>query len=288
MKNKTMIKLQKIKNRLIVIQVLFLLALLIQSANSFAEIDITLRGELTQGGLIIGVAPKGSKLWLGDKLIAQTDKGEFVFGFGRDAALNQTLRWQSPNKVKNEMLLQLSERTYKTQSISGVPAKMVTPKKEVTSRIQAETNLVKEARKQHTDLLFFLDAFKAPLEGQITGVYGSQRVFNGVPKRPHYGLDFAAPTGTLVFAPASGKVTLTHDNMYYSGGTLIVDHGFGVSSTFIHLSEVLVSEGQVIGVGDAIAKVGSGGRSTGPHLDWRVNWFNIRIDPQLVLNIPQH
>jgi len=268
-----------------VLQLLFIFLFI--SSDAIALDDIILKGELTQGSLIIGKAPIGSTVWLGEKPIPVTNKGEFVFGFGRDAALNQTLFWQLPNQNKNTMQIVLTERTYNTQKISGVPNKMVNPKKELSSRIRAENSLVKGARKQQSDLLFFLGPFKAPLEGEITGVYGSQRVFNGVPKRPHYGLDFAAPRGTVVFAPASGKVTLTHDDMYYSGGTLIVDHGYGVSSTFIHLSDILVSDGQAVKVGDPIARVGSGGRSTGPHLDWRVNWFNVRIDPQLVLNMSQ-
>ena len=125
--------------------------------------------------------------------------------------------------------------------------------------------------------------FVWPLEGTITGVYGSQRIYNGVPKSPHYGIDIAAPQGELVRAPAPGVVTLVHPDMYYSGGTLIVDHGHGLSSTFIHLSESLVEIGQRVEAGEVIAKVGSTGRSTGPHLDWRMNWFDVRIDPRLVL-----
>jgi len=147
--------------------------------------------------------------------------------------------------------------------------------------------LIKQARKGDSKLQDFLAGFVKPLEGPITGVYGSRRVYNGTPGRPHYGLDIAAPTGTEVYAPAPGIVRLAHDDMFYSGGTLIVDHGQGVSSTFIHLSEVIVTPGQRVEAGDLIARVGATGRATGPHLDWRINWFEVRIDPDLVLkNFP--
>ena len=129
----------------------------------------------------------------------------------------------------------------------------------------------------------FLAGFRKPLEGPVTGVYGSQRVYNGTPKNPHYGVDYAAPAGTIVRAPAAGVVQLAHSDLFYSGGTLIMDHGFGLNSSFLHLSAVLVSVGQEVKQGDPIGKVGSTGRATGPHLDWRMNWLNVRIDPQLVM-----
>ena len=143
--------------------------------------------------------------------------------------------------------------------------------------------MVRDARSLDRERTDFIGGFIQPLEGVITGVYGSQRVYNGIPKRPHYGLDIAAPEGTAVRAPAFGVVTLVHPDMYYSGGTLIVDHGHGLSSTFIHLSKILVQEGQRVTPGELIAEVGATGRATGPHLDWRMNWFDVRVDPQQVL-----
>jgi murein DD-endopeptidase MepM/ murein hydrolase activator NlpD len=129
----------------------------------------------------------------------------------------------------------------------------------------------------------FAGAFHWPLEGPITGVYGSQRVYNDVPGRPHYGVDVAAATGTPITTPAPGLVTLAHPDMFYSGGTVIIDHGYGISSTMMHLSKVLVDVGQEVVPGDIIAEVGASGRATGPHLDWRMNWFKVRIDPQLLV-----
>jgi murein DD-endopeptidase MepM/ murein hydrolase activator NlpD len=151
------------------------------------------------------------------------------------------------------------------------------------ARIHRESASIKEARAKDDARTDFLKGFIWPAKGRITGVYGSQRILNGEPRRPHYGLDIAAPVGTLVVAPASGIVTLTTPNMFYSGGTLILDHGHGLSSTFIHLHRILVKEGQYVRQGDVIAEIGATGRVTGAHLDWRINLFKRRLDPQLIL-----
>jgi murein DD-endopeptidase MepM/ murein hydrolase activator NlpD len=160
----------------------------------------------------------------------------------------------------------------------------VTPSTKDKDRIKKDITLVKKARKYIGAQDDFTAGFIQPASGPITGVYGSQRFYNGVPKSPHYGIDYAAPTGTPVKAPAAGIITLVHDDMFYSGGTLILDHGHGLSSTFLHLSDILVEEGQRVSREMVIAKIGSSGRATGPHLDWRMNWLDQRIDPQLVLD----
>lgn len=245
--------------------------------------EIKLNGEMIQGGLITGSVAPGSVVILNEREVSVTPEGEFVFGFGRDAAATQTLYWGASKSALNKRSLSVKQRDYPTQYIEGVPQNTVNPSKDKLARIKQETALVKRARKANSSMEFFLQPFSVPSDGRITGVYGSQRVYNGVPKRPHFGIDYAAPLGAPVYAPASGKISLVHDDMYYSGGTLIMDHGYGVSSTFIHLSEILVKEGDEIAQGDLIARVGQGGRSTGPHLDWRVNWFEVRVDPQLVL-----
>lgn len=258
------------------------------SFKALAEVEnskpIKLIGVLSQGSLVNGKVEKGVNVFLNGKAINVTPNGDFVLGFGRDAQLIQKLSLEKSGKQLAEQSITLQKREYKVQRVEGVPQKMVTPDPSKTARINADAHLVKTARKKNLRFEYFLVPFIAPSNGQITGVYGSQRVFNGTPKRPHYGLDYAGPVGTIVYAPAGGVVTLTHDNMYYSGGTLIIDHGYGVSSTFLHLSALLVKEGDQIKQGDPIAKIGKGGRATGPHLDWRINWFDVRIDPQLVLD----
>ena len=244
--------------------------------------SLVLEGVFAQGGMLRGKLSQFAEVSLNDKPIRVTSNGEFILGFGRDADRNQRLLLTKGSK-QERIDIKIFQRSYQTQSIEGVPQQTVTPSKDKLNRIRKETAQVKSARKTDSDLEYYKQTFVAPINGPITGVYGSQRIYNGVPKRPHFGVDYAGPVGASVYAPASGVVTLVHKDMYYSGGTLIVDHGYGMSSTFIHLSEILVEEGDQIRQGDEIAKVGAGGRSTGPHLDWRVNWYDTRLDPQLVL-----
>ena len=246
---------------------------------------LMLKGELTQGSAVRGKIPGNSQLWLNDQAIKTTPQGEFFIGFGRDAELVQMLALKQADAEPIQQALRLTKREYRLQEVNGVPQKTVTPKPENLARIQAENALIAEARAIDSEHRFFLETFVAPMDAAISGVYGSQRIYNGIPKRPHFGVDYAGPVGAPVYAPASGKVTMTHADMFYSGGTLIIDHGYGVSSSFLHLSEILVEQGQVVKQGDLIAKVGKGGRASGPHLDWRINWFDVRIDPLKVLKI---
>lgn len=276
------------KNRL---RIAFITLCLCINSSVFAEKNIQTGsleaikfvGILSQGSLVNGKVEPGVDVFLNSKPVQVTPTGDFVLGFGRDADLKQIVTLERLGKKIAEQTLSLTKRNYHIQRINGVPQKMVTPNPTKLARIKAETLMVKTARKENLKYDYFLAPFIAPSDGPITGVYGSQRFFNGTPKRPHFGVDYAGPVGKVVFAPASGVVTMTHDNMYYSGGTLIIDHGYGVSSSFLHLSELLVNKGDHVKQGDPIAKIGSGGRSTGPHLDWRINWFDVRIDPELVL-----
>ena len=246
-----------------------------------------IKGDLTQGSAIIGKLPADGELWLNDQPVTTTPQGDFFIGFGRDAELVQTLAFKQKDAAKIEQTLTLSKREYRLQKVNGVPQKTVNPDPESLARIREENALVDQARNVVSDLQYFLDKFKAPMDAPISGVYGSQRIYNGEPKRPHFGVDYAGPVGAPVYSPASGKVTLTHNDMFYSGGTLVIDHGYGVSSSFLHLSEILVKEGQIVKQGDLIARVGQGGRATGQHLDWRMNWHDVRIDPLKVLEIYQ-
>ncbi|MFT4930070.1 MAG: murein DD-endopeptidase MepM/ murein hydrolase activator NlpD [Phenylobacterium sp.] len=244
---------------------------------------VVLKGQLTQGSMVIGKTHQGAKVLLNQKPLKVSANGDFVFGFGRDDKLQHELKVISQSGEVEIKPLTLSKRKYKVEDIKGIDKKYVSPPKDVLARIIANGKQVAKARAVDTERLDFLSDIKQPVQGRISGVYGSQRVLNGVPKRPHFGLDIAAPTGTKVLAPLQGIVVLTHDDMYYTGGTLIIEHGFGITSTFIHLSKILVKEGDVIKQGDVIAQVGATGRVTGPHLDWRMNWYKVRLDPQLLL-----
>lgn len=241
------------------------------------------QGSLEQGALLMGEIPAGYRASYNQQPLQVTAEGQFLLGLGRDAASSIELTLTNPQGVETKTKFPVRKRHYNIQRIEGVPQKTVNPRAEDLARIRSDSVLVKRARTDITESLDFLGGFQRPLEGRVTGVYGSQRFYNGVPKSPHYGIDYAAPTGTLVMAPATGVVRLAHRDLFYSGGTLIVDHGHGLSSTFLHLSDILVEEGMRVERGKPIAKVGATGRATGPHLDWRMNWRQVRIDPVLVL-----
>ncbi len=244
-----------------------------------------LNGKLTQGSLIRGKVEAGTQIWLNEKPVKVSSTGDFVIGFGRDATLKNVLKWQSPSmELPSKHLINLEKRIYKIDKIEGVAKKYVSPPQAVLARIRNDNAAVAKARQTNSDLNDFLSDLIMPAKGRISGVYGSQRYFNGEPKRPHFGLDIANKVGEPVVAPIGGIVTLAHADMYYSGGTLLIDHGFGVSSTFIHLSKIHVKEGQRVEQGELVAEIGATGRVTGPHLDWRINWFKERLDPALLLD----
>jgi murein DD-endopeptidase MepM/ murein hydrolase activator NlpD len=246
---------------------------------------VSFEGEFTQGGLLIGQVQEGQTISYQGKALKLTTNNQFLLGLGRNAAATTTFTLNHQDQEPETITLKIAARQYNIQKIEGVPAKTVTPPASDLQRIKQDASLVREARKLVSNKQDFLKGFIKPANGPITGVYGSQRFYNGVPKSPHYGIDYAAPTGTPVIAPAGGIVTFAHNDLFYSGGTLIIDHGHGLSSTFLHLSEILVEPDQQVTLGMEIAKIGATGRATGPHLDWRMNWLDQRIDPDLVLKV---
>ena len=266
---------------------IFMSALLLISVSSVFAADaaspVTLIGEKTQGSLIVGQVSPDAEVYLDDVPLKVAENGVIVFGFGRDAEQDHMLKVIKSNGEAHLEAIKLIKRDYKIQRVNGISKKIMNPNKKNQERSRSDAALVGAARKTDSTRQDFMAGFIQPVDGPVTGVYGSQRFYNGEPKRPHFGVDYAAPVGTPVIAPAPGVVTLVHDDMFYSGGTLLVDHGYGVSSTFIHLSKILVEEGQEIKQGDIIAEVGKSGRATGAHLDWRINWYNVRLDPELVM-----
>lgn len=240
-------------------------------------------GSFEQGGLVLGQLAEGETVSYKGKLLKINSNRQFLLGFGRNEPVSTEITIHNQSGDKN-IVINVAPREYKVQKIEGVPQKTVTPSKKDLARIKQDIAIVKQARALVSDEDDFTAGFIVPAKGPITGVYGSQRYYNGVPKSPHYGIDYAAPIGTPVKAPAAGVITMVHADMFYSGGTLILDHGHGLSSTFLHLSEILVEQGQRVSSGMVIAKIGASGRATGPHLDWRMSWLDQRIDPQLVLN----
>lgn len=242
-----------------------------------------LRGETLQGGLLFIQAEPGSRAYLDGQEIMVSASGDLVIGFDRDESGERTLRVLGPQGREEVITLEVEPREYAIERVDGLPPATVTPDPEAARRIADEAAMVSAARAVRESRTDYLDGFDWPASGRISGVYGSQRILNGEPGRPHYGMDIAAPTGSPVYAPADGVITLAHPDMYFSGGTLILDHGQGLSSTFLHLSKLLVETGKSVRKGDLIALVGATGRASGPHLDWRMNWLDRKVDPQLLL-----
>ena len=247
--------------------------------------DVSLSGPLVQGGLLLGRVRSGDQVYLGDKELFVDPAGNFVIGLDRDASLVLPISIEREG-TWHRLSLGVAERIYNIQKIEGVAQKYVSPDPAQVARSRNDVKRVVAARARVDERSDFLAPFVWPVVGPISGVFGSQRVYNGVPKRPHYGVDIARETGTEIVAPAAGVVTMAED-LYYSGLTIILDHGHGLSSSFLHLSKMSVSVGDVVNQGEIIGEVGATGRVTGPHLDWRMNWTggqgNVRIDPALLV-----
>ena len=246
---------------------------------------LELKGNFFQGNLIIGKTEPNSKVLIDKKQIKISNSGLFVFGLSKNRKNNVSIEIVKSG-VSKTIIKKIYKKKYRIQKIDGLPSKQVTPPKEVYERIKNDNKLISKARSINSDLTFFSDDFKLPLKNKIiTGVYGSQRILNGIPKSPHYGLDFAAKEGSKITAMLDGIVTLSEKNLYYTGGTIIFDHGHGVSTLYMHMKDVYVKKDQKIKKGEVIGTVGKTGRATGAHLDIRLNLFDLKLDPASVLNI---
>jgi len=240
-----------------------------------------LSGQSVEGGMIVAKAGKGSQVRIDGESVPVSADGLFVIGFHHQTDDPLSIDITSPDGTQHITSLTVEQRAYDIQRIDGLQPKMVTPPAEVITRIQNDAKAVRAARGRIAPLGDFIAGFDWPVTGRISGVFGSQRILNGKPRQPHYGIDIAAPRGTPVLAPASGRVTLVMD-LYYSGWTILVAHGLGVNSSFLHLDAVAVSTGEQVERGALLGWVGSSGRSTGPHLDWRLDWMGRRLDAALI------
>ena len=242
---------------------------------------VEFNGKFIQGHFIIGKTSPNTKILI-DKIKVKVSKnGYFAFGIAKDRKFDIII-----TEGETKIVKKIQKRKYNIQRIEGLPKKKVTPPEEFYKRIKRENKLIADAREINSDLSFFKEEFIVPLDNAIiTGVYGSQRILNGIPKWPHYGLDFAQKKGAPIKAMNNGIVTLAEQDLFYTGATLIFDHGHGVSTLYMHMDKIFVNKGDHVKKGDVIATVGSSGRSTGPHLDVRLNWFGTRLDPATILNI---
>ena len=241
-------------------------------------------GSAIEGGLVVARVTPGTSLTLDGETVPLSDDGHAMIGFHRDSDSPVRLQVKPTGGEPYFITLEAAQREYVVQRIDGLKRDHVTPPKEVLERIGADSAAVRTARAYHDAGVMsgdFLRGFDMPATGQITGVYGSQRILNGEPRQPHYGIDIAVPRGTPVTAPAGVRVTLVRD-LYFSGWTVLMTHGLGLNSAFLHLDSVTVAEGEEVPRGGVIGTVGSTGRSTGPHLDWRLDWQGRRLDAALV------
>ena len=239
---------------------------------------------LSQGGLVIGRTLPGSQVAYGDRSLRVDAEGRFVFGIGRDETGPVRLTVLAPDGTLENIERTVAKREWRIERVNGVPQSTVTPPPEIAARIERELARVTKARERDDARSDFAHGFGWPVTGRVSGVYGSQRVYNGTPRAPHSGLDVAAASGTPLKAPAGGIVTFADPGLYLTGGTVLVDHGHGVSSNFLHLSRLDVTVGDRVEAGQVIGLVGATGRATGPHMHWGMNWFGVRVDPQPLLD----
>ena len=244
---------------------------------------VELTGQPVQGGLIAGRVAPGTEVRLDGRAVPVGPRGDFLLGFGREAPTKARLEIVPRGREPHTQTLSVRQREYDIQRIDGLPAAQVTPPDEVLERIRVEGERVAAARAHRDERTDFLQGFAWPAKARISGVYGSQRILNGEPRQPHFGVDLALPRGAPVAAPADGVVTLAEPDLYFSGGTLVMDHGMGLTSSFLHLDRILVRPGERVRRGQVVGEVGATGRVTGPHLDWRMNLGDERLDPELVL-----
>lgn len=291
--------LKKIKIRNLSLSVFFLLLNFILALSPHAQTNVkqtnisnfdknfkilgaeVISGYPVEGNLIVARTNPSNKIKINNEFLEIDESGIFVFGFHRDEENPIKLVIINNENEQFKTSIKPIKRVYKIQRIDGLKKSMVTPPEDTISRIKSDRKKVNKARKVKLEMGDFIQGFDWPLKGLITGVYGSQRILNNIPKSPHFGIDISVPIGTSVKAPASGIVTLTED-LYYSGYTVILNHGLNINSTFLHLSEINVNVGDRIGRGDLIGHSGDTGRSTGPHLDWRIDWNGKRLDAEML------
>lgn len=241
---------------------------------------LELSGSFKQGGLVIGQTAPGARVMLDDLDVTVAANGAFVIGFARDAKPRAVLDVVVNGKAEQRQLT-IAKQDYKIQRIDGLPSRKVTPNPADVARIKADNTKIRGVRGSMSGDTRFLTGFSWPVKGPISGVFGSQRILNGKPRSPHNGVDVAAPHGSIITAPAAGVVALVHQDMFYTGKTMMIDHGLGLTTVYAHMDDISVIEGQVVSQGDVLGKVGKTGRTTGPHLHWGMTWKSIHLDPML-------
>jgi murein DD-endopeptidase MepM/ murein hydrolase activator NlpD len=262
------------------------LILVLATGTANAVDLVKLDGHLVQGGLVVGTTEPGARVRIDGREVRVSWEGKFLLAFDRDAPAGSELKLALPDGTAETRQLAIGRRDWIVQRIDGLPQQQVTPDPGAMKRIQAENALLAQARRLDTDAPHFTSGFLRPVGGPVSGVFGSQRILNGEPRSPHRGIDIAAPAGATVVAFADGTVALVHQDLFFTGKTVMIDHGHGLKSVYAHLSDIAVRNGQPVRKGQTIGKVGASGRATGPHLHWGVSVFDTYVDPELLTPSP--
>lgn len=250
--------------------------------------EIKFYGSFEPGNLIIAEGSEIKWAWIDNNELKVDDEKIFSFGFDAKETGNKILKVKHDDGKVSLKKIKLSSRKYKIQRINNKKQQFSTTPNSLKERIKRERKISNKAKSEigKSDTAFYKQGFMRPIKGgRISSIFGSQRILNGVPKNMHNGLDIAVPRGTPVHAMTDGVVRLNANNFYYAGNHIILDHGQGLNSIYLHLSESLVQEGQYVKKGEIIGKVGTTGRSTGPHLHWGVQWYSKRVDPARILKM---
>lgn len=252
-----------------------------------AQAELRLSGKIEQGALVLGQALPGSRISLDGVPVMVGPDGRFALGFAREAGAKSMLLVEEPGQPVQSLELAVAPRSWDIQRIDGLPEKQVTPDPKTLERIKRENEWIAEARAHSRPEALFQSGFLRPAQGVVSGVFGSQRILNGQARAAHSGVDFAAPVGAEVLAAADGVVVLAEADLFYTGQTLLIDHGLGVTTVYAHLSAIAVKLGQVVRKGEVIGKVGATGRATGPHLHWGLSVGPVKLDPLTSLSFSQ-
>jgi hypothetical protein len=260
----------------------FILPLIVSMlAGSAQAAMLSLDGPLEQGALIRGLTDPGARVSLNGNALRVAPDGHFLFGFGRDAEPSASLDMVAPDGSTVHRDLVIVARQYDIRRIDGLPPESISPGPDTLVRIKRESALINKALGVSSEDLSFEQKLLWPAQGTISGIYGSQSIMNGQPRSPHFGVDIAAPAGTPIHASAAGTVTLAEPDLYFTGGTVIIDHGYGLSTLYVHLQKLDVAVGARVTARQLIGEMGATGRATGPNLHWGVNWNGVRLDPAL-------
>ncbi|MEM7665311.1 MAG: M23 family metallopeptidase [Pseudomonadota bacterium] len=245
------------------------------------RVQFSYTGELTQGGYIRGMAPSNTvTATLGDQVLELAEDGSFFAAFDRDSAGEITLTATTERGTPVRQTLTIAPRNWDIERVN-VSRRGGRTSEAYWKIREPEYNAINAARAKQTDADGWQQDFIWPVKGRISGRFGRQRIYKGEPGSYHSGIDIAPGAGTPFVAPADGVVVLARTGFSLEGGLIIIDHGMGLNSAFLHASKLAVKEGQSVKQGEYIGNVGSTGRATGPHLHWGLKWNDARLDPLL-------